>query len=109
MTLSNVEGTCLDRKSRDNFFIYYVYMIKNSYNDLYIGITDNPQQRLKYHNGERGALYTKRDSKFEIVFLEEYSTLAAARKREIQIKKWRREKKEMLIERHKKGLPPKLN
>jgi len=85
--------------------MYFVYMIKNSYGDLYIGITDNPDQRLKYHNEKRGALYTKRDSKFGIVFLEQYSTLAEARKREIQIKKWRREKKESLIERYRKGLP----
>lgn len=85
--------------------MHFVYMIRNSYGDLYIGITDNPEQRLKYHNEKRGALFTKRDSKFEIVFLEEYETLAEARKREIQIKKWRREKKEVLIDRFLKGLP----
>lgn len=84
--------------------MYFVYMLKNSYGDLYVGITENPQQRLKYHNEKRGALFTKRDSKFQIVFLEEYLTLADARKREIQIKKWRRDKKEMLINRYKKGV-----
>jgi putative endonuclease len=87
--------------------MYFVYMLQNAYGDLYVGITDNPQQRVKYHNERRGALFTKRDSKFEIIFLEEHSTLAAARKREIQIKKWRREKKETLIERYRKGLPTK--
>ncbi len=80
-------------------------MIKNSFNDLYIGITDNPDKRLKYHNEKRGALYTKRDSKFETVFLEEHTSLTEAQKREIQIKKWRRDKKEMLIMRYKKGFP----
>jgi len=83
-------------------------MIRNSYSDLYIGISDDPEQRLKYHNEKRGARFTKRDSKFEIVFLEQYKTLAEARKREIQIKKWRREKKEMLIARFQKGLPTRL-
>lgn len=90
-------------------------MLQNSYGDLYVGITDNPQQRLKYHNEKRGALFTKRDpiyseqgrGRFGIVFLEKHATLADVRKREIQIKKWRREKKEMLIERYKKGLPTK--
>jgi len=91
-----------------NFEMYFVYMLKNSYNDLYTGVTDNPQQRLKHHNSLRGALFTKRDSKFEIVFLEKHLTLADARKREIQIKKWRRDKKELLINRYKKGLPTKL-
>ena len=88
--------------------MYFVYMIKNSYGDLYAGITDNPKQRLKYHNEKRGALYTKRDFKFKIVFLEQHETLARARKREIQIKKWRREKKEVLIEKYKNGLQTKL-
>ena len=85
--------------------MFFVYMICNSYGDLYVGITDNPGKRLKYHNEKRGALFTKRDSKFETVFLEPHQTLVQARKREVQIKKWRREKKEMLIERYAKGLP----
>jgi putative endonuclease len=87
--------------------MYFVYMLKNSYNDLYIGITEDPQQRLKYHNTNRGALYTKRDSTFEIVFLEPYLTLAEARRREVQIKKWRRDKKELLINRYQQGLETK--
>ncbi|OGG93856.1 hypothetical protein A2609_01210 [Candidatus Kaiserbacteria bacterium RIFOXYD1_FULL_47_14] len=87
--------------------MYFVYMIRNLYSDLYVGITDNPQQRLKYHNEKRGALFTKRDSKFEIVFLEEHLTLTSARKREIQIKKWRREKKETLIAKFQSGLSTK--
>ncbi len=57
---------------------------------------------------KRGALYTKRDSKFEIVFLEQYPTLSDARKREIQIKKWRREKKDLLIKKYSKGLETKM-
>lgn len=88
-------------------FMHFVYMIRNSFGDLYVGITDNPSQRLKYHNENRGAQFTKRDSFFEIVFLEEHPDLASARKREIQLKKWRREKKDMLIERYKKRLSTK--
>ena len=79
-------------------------MICNSYDDLYTGITDNPEKRLKYHNEKRGAQFTKRDTNFEIVFLERHKTSAEARKREIQIKKWRREKKEILVQRYKSGL-----
>lgn len=83
--------------------MYYVYMIQNSYADIYVGVTQNPSQRLNHHNSKRGAQFTKRDSKFEIVFLEQWPTLTEARKREIQIKKWRREKKEMLVERYRQG------
>ena len=83
-------------------------MIQNSYGDLYTGITDNPQQRLKYHNEKRGAQFTKRDSAFEIVFLEKHQTLSETRKREIQIKKWRREKKEMLIQKYQNSVSTKM-
>ena len=87
--------------------MYYVYIVENSYTDLYTGITNNPTQRLKYHNENRGALFTKRQSKFKLVFLEQHATLAEARKREIQIKKWRCDKKEMLINKYKNGLSTK--
>jgi len=87
----------------------YVYMIKNSKDDLYIGISENPSQRLKDHNSRRGAAFTSQSHNFDIVFLEEYPTLAEARTREIQLKKWNRKKKEMLIERYQRGLTTKLN
>lgn len=88
--------------------MYFVYMIKNSADKLYIGITDNPEQRLREHNTARGAHFTKYIPTYKVVFLEEYATMAEVRKREIQLKKWRREKKEVLIERYKQGLQTKL-
>jgi putative endonuclease len=81
--------------------MYFLYMIKNSSNKLYVGVTENPEKRLTTHNTKRGAQYTKRLPDFKIVFLEKYENLGQARKREIQIKKWRRDKKEMLIGRYK--------
>lgn len=88
--------------------MYFVYMIRNAHSDLYIGVTDNPEKRLTYHNEKRGALFTKRKSKFEMVFLEPYNSLATARKREVQLKKWRRDKKELLIDRYRRSLPTKM-
>ncbi|MDP2647648.1 MAG: GIY-YIG nuclease family protein [Candidatus Yanofskybacteria bacterium] len=85
----------------------FVYIIKNYTGKLYIGITENLKQRLYYHNTKQGAQFTKTKSKFYIALSEEYRTLTEARKREIQIKKWRRDKKNMLMERFQKGLPTK--
>ena len=79
--------------------MYFLYMIGHAYADLYVGVAEEPEQRVQYHNERRGALYTKRDSKFEIVFLEKYPELAEARKREIQIEKWGRKKKDALMAR----------
>ncbi len=88
--------------------MYFVYMIKNSYDNLYIGVTDNPERRLSEHNSKRGSDFTKIRDKFEIVFLEEQDSLVEARKREIQIKKWRREKKEKLIDLYNKSISTKV-
>ena len=67
--------------------MYFVYIIKNSIDKLYVGITKNPEERACYHNSKRGAKFTKYVPDFKIVFLEQYLTLADARKREIQLKK----------------------
>jgi putative endonuclease len=81
-------------------------MIRDPNNRLYIGVSDKPSKRLFDHNHKAGADFTAHGN-FKIVFLEEYTNLQEARQREIQIKKWRREKKEILIERYKIGLPTK--
>jgi len=89
-----------------NFFMYHVYLIKNDKDKLYVGITENLQKRINIHNAKQGALFTKTGN-FQIVFYEDYQTLTEARRREVQIKNWRREKKENLINRFNKGLQTK--
>lgn len=84
-------------------------MIKNDFGKLYVGITENPKARLYYHNSKMGAEFTKGKAKFCFVFLEEQESLTEARKREIQIKKWRRDKKEMLIDLYKRGVSTKIS
>ena len=81
--------------------------IKNSADKLYVGISENPEERVVYHNSKWGAKFTKYIPDFKIVFLEKYSNLVEAKRREIQIKKWRREKKEFLINRFQKHLSTK--
>lgn len=88
--------------------MYFIYMIKNQHGNLYIGVTDNPVRRLSEHNSKRGSKFTKARNQFEIVFLEKYINLSDARKREIQIKKWRRDKKDFLIEKYRNNLPTKI-
>ncbi len=85
----------------------FIYIIKNDFGKLYVGITENLKDRLDYHNSKMGAEFTKGNAKFQMVFSEEYKTLPEARKREIQIKKWRRDKKERLIGLYKKGISTK--
>ena len=85
--------------------MYFVYMIRNADDKLYIGISVAPEKRLLTHNAKRGANFTKTFHKFELVFKEPHATMGEARQRENQIKKWRRDKKERLIKRYSQGLP----
>lgn len=89
------------------YIMPFVYMAQNNSNKLYVGVSKHPRFRLEEHNTQRGSVFTK-SGDFKIVFREAYPTLAEARKREIQIKKWRRDKKEMLLKRFDQGLPTKL-
>jgi putative endonuclease len=86
----------------------YVYIIKDLNNKLYTGISKNPDQRLFDHKTKRGALLTKCFIKPHIVFTEKCNSYSAASKRERQIKKWRRNKKERLIIKYQLGIPTKL-
>lgn len=85
---------------------YYVYMVRGTDDKLYVGVSQNLEHRTKEHNTQRGSTFTKSGG-FIIVFKEEYPNLKEARQREIQIKKWRRDKKEFLIGKYKQGLPTK--
>ncbi len=109
---NNTPKSLKDMPSLSSTFLYdkmyYVYIAKNSINKLYVGVTENPQSRVYIYNQKRGAKFTKYVPDFKIIFLEEYSNLVEARRREIQIKKWRRDKKELLIQRYQSGLPTKL-
>lgn len=82
-------------------------MVKNKGGKLYIGVSKHPNSRVYDHNRKAGAQFTENNPSFKIVFLEKYPDLAQARKREIQIKKWRRDKKEKLIDMYQKGLKTK--
>ncbi len=77
--------------------MYFVYILKNSKKHLYIGCTNDLDARLKRHNSGDGAEFTRRNKDFTLIYSEQYPTLVEARKREKQLKGWRREKKENLI------------
>jgi putative endonuclease len=77
--------------------MYFVYVLRSLSNTLYIGVTQALDQRVDAHNRGRGARWTKVHPGAQIVYSESYPTLGLARKREIQLKKWSRAKKESLI------------
>jgi len=78
---------------------HFVYILKCADGTLYAGCTNNLERRLEQHNdSKRGAHYTKIRRPVTLVHSEEFKNLADARRRESEIKSWRREKKLVLVD-----------
>lgn len=79
---------------------YYVYILRTSSNTLYIGQTNNLGKRIKEHQNKnsKSAKYIRYFSSFDLVYSEKYSSLQLAMKREWQLKKWTKAKKEALVQ-----------
>ena len=79
----------------------YTYMVRCNDNSLYTGWTTNLQARIKEHNeGESGAKYTRARRPVRLVYHEEFDTKSAAMKRECEIKRLSKKKKENLVKNH---------
>ena len=81
-------------KKTQSWFVYILSCCDDSY---YIGITTDIKGRVKEHNAGQGSNFTKKRRPVKLVYVEEHESYANARKRETQLKGWRREKKEWLI------------
>ena len=84
--------------------MYILYILRGPKKHLYIGITNNLNERIDRHKRGDGAEFTKRNITYTVVYTETFETLVEARRREKQIKGWRREKKENLIKFRKPKL-----
>jgi len=81
---------------------WYFYIARCEDKSLYIGISIDVKKRIIRHNSGHGAKWIKQHGQAKIVYIEIYNTYLDAHRRELQIKKWSRDKKENLI----KGLKP---
>lgn len=88
--------------------IYSVYILTNfTKTVLYIGVTNNLPQRLIEHYLEKdnplSNAFTAAYRVFYLVYYEDYDYVNDAIVREKEIKKWRREKKDLLIDKVNPG------
>ena len=74
----------------------YFYILRLKSGQLYIGSTRDVDQRYKDHQSGKGCRTTRLDPPKALLYTEEFNTLTKAQKRENQVKKWTRAKKEML-------------
>ncbi|WP_153506057.1 GIY-YIG nuclease family protein [Cumulibacter manganitolerans] len=74
-----------------------MYILRCSDATYYVGSTWDVESRLWQHQNGEGAAYTRRRRPVELVYSEEYESIAAAFVREKQVQGWSRAKREALI------------
>lgn len=77
--------------------IAWTYILRLKSGQLYIGSTTNLDRRFAEHTAGQACRTTKLDPPVKVVYSESLPTFSNARKREEQIKRWSRAKKEALV------------
>jgi len=77
--------------------MHYVYILQCFDGSYYIGYTTNLKNRLKEHNEGSGGRNTRIKRPVQLLHTERFQNKYAALKREAQMKRWTRAKKEALI------------
>jgi putative endonuclease len=78
---------------------YYVYILTNEHgNVMYVGVTSNLEKRIAEHKAGTMKGFTSKYNIHKLVYFEQTSSIESAIMREKEIKKWRREKKNKLVE-----------
>ena len=78
---------------------YFVYIMTN-WNDnvMYVGMTNNIVRRVYEHKNKLIDGFTKKYNIIKLVYYETFQDVRLAIEREKEIKKWRREKKNKLVQ-----------
>ncbi len=72
-------------------------MLRCKDNSIYTGITNNLDNRIEAHMSGNGSKYLRGRLPVELIYKEDFSNRSSASKREIEIKKLKKNKKELLI------------
>jgi putative endonuclease len=78
---------------------FYFYLARCGDDSLYAGSCHDLREREKKHNDGTGAKYTRSRLPITIVYSEEFATWSEALKREAEVKRWKKDRKEELVQR----------
>ena len=84
------------RKALYNLAVHFIYIVRCADGTLYTGYAIDPDAREKVHNTGKGARYTASRRPVALVHTEAFRTKSKALKREGELKRWTRAKKEEL-------------
>jgi putative endonuclease len=77
---------------------WFTYILECADGSFYVGITNDLNLRVAEHNDGQGARWTAKRRPVKLRYAESHPSKSEARKREIEIKGWRRNKKIGLFE-----------
>ena len=69
-----------------NFFVYLIASKVKNKTISYVGYTNNIEKRLKLHNSNKGAKFTK-GKKWKLIYTKKYKKKIEAMKEEYKLKK----------------------
>jgi predicted GIY-YIG superfamily endonuclease len=75
----------------------FTYLLRCADGSLYCGYTTDLDARVATHNSGKGAAYTRSRRPVVLAWSESHPTLSEALRREAEIKRWPRAKKEALV------------
>jgi len=73
--------------------LFFVYILASLSGTLYVGLTDNLRRRVEEHKLGLVDSFTKKYNVNRLMYYEIFHDAKIAENRELQMKKWRREKK----------------
>lgn len=76
---------------------YFVYILTNKSNTLYIGVTNDLVRRISEHKNKVVKGFTQKYNIHKLIYVEQYTKSIEAIAREKQLKGWSRKKKIQLI------------
>ncbi len=76
---------------------WYVYMLRCSHTYLYTGISPDVIKRIEAHRAGKGAKFTKNKHPIELVYVIKMDNMQLAMKKEREMKKLPKQKKEEII------------
>ena len=76
---------------------WFCYMLRCKDGSLYVGMTNDAAKRVEKHNRGLGPEFTKRRRPVELIWSQKFADRFMARKKEIELKGWSRNKKLSLI------------
>jgi putative endonuclease len=85
-----------DNERRNRLYIYI--LASRRHGTLYIGVCNNPSNRLSEHRAGQGSQFVRKYGVTRLVYMETYASPREAIAREKQLKNWHRDWKIRLIE-----------